>query len=337
MRRIGAIIPHTRLYGGVRRYIELGKALGRMGHTYTLFTPEGIGPDWMRFEGDIRPLAVMSGMRFDALVTSEECFLPELTGGDAAVRIFYVINKNKALREIARYREIVFCANSTTTFTRVKKTLGIEPAKVFGGIDAARCADRPVALDPGGPVTIMTYGRLSRAIKGTSLVVKACERLYGKGRNIRLLLFDSPVDERAAEMVRRFTCRLPFEFITHYPVERNHEMYGRAHIFAVAERKGGWSNTCAEAMSAGCAVVATKTGTEDFLENRRTGLVARRTSGSIARAIDTLLRDEGLRIRLAEDGLKEIRRWSWDRTADALLDVIEGRPASRGTNGGDPE
>ena len=59
----------------------------------------------------------------------------------------------------------------------------------------------------------MAYGRIVERVKGTHYVVSACEKLYAQGYNIKLLLYDTPVDEGAARRIKEFTCKCPFEFV----------------------------------------------------------------------------------------------------------------------------
>jgi hypothetical protein len=192
---IGAILPHTKLFGGVRRYLELGNVLVSRGHGFHLFTPDGEGPRWFRFAGQMHALPGLDTVTLDALITSEEVFLPQLSASHAPAKVFYVINKNKALRKISGYPEICICANSTTTLKRIRQTIHKEPFRAFG--------------------------------------------------------------------------------------------------------------------------------TEDFLVHNRTGLVVRRSAGSIARAIEKLVRSDKLRERLAANGLQRISSFGWEKTADALLGILQ--------------
>ena len=53
---ISLFLPHVGVFGGVRRFIELGNAWSAMGHGVTLFHPEGTQPDWLPFAGTVRRL-----------------------------------------------------------------------------------------------------------------------------------------------------------------------------------------------------------------------------------------------------------------------------------------
>jgi peptidoglycan/xylan/chitin deacetylase (PgdA/CDA1 family) len=161
--------------------------------------------------------------------------------------------------------------------------------------------------------------------------VRACERLYRKGHKVRLILFDTPVDERARKLALDFRCKVPFEFITDHPVKENYSIFQKADIFVGAERKAGWSNTCAEAMASKVAVIATRAGTGDFLVHDVTGLRVYRNSLSLYRALRRLIEDPGLRARLAQAGYERIQRFTWDDLADRILGLFEGYDAAAAT------
>jgi hypothetical protein len=55
--RIGLFLPHVGVFGGVRRYLELGNEWVAMGHDVTLHHPTGEPPAWLPFAGRTRPLA----------------------------------------------------------------------------------------------------------------------------------------------------------------------------------------------------------------------------------------------------------------------------------------
>jgi glycosyltransferase involved in cell wall biosynthesis len=158
-------------------------------------------------------------------------------------------------------------------------------------------------------------------------VVRACERLHRKGLDIKLLLFDTPLDENGRAAAKAFSAKVPFEFILDYPVARTNELFNRADIFASAEKNAGWANTCAEAMACGLAVAATTSGAEDFLVNGKTGLVVHRNSWSLERAIATLAKDPELRARLGTNARRAIEAFDWENLAERILARVRERLA----------
>jgi glycosyltransferase involved in cell wall biosynthesis len=319
--KIAVILPHTLLFGGVKRYLELGNRLISRGHDYRIYTPEGIPPDWFSFSGPVEQLSNLAQWSGDVVMTSEEVYLPDLRAAQSRLRVFYVISRCRALPRIAKLKDIVFWANSTTAAAWVKRKTGISPAGVFGGVDTAVFSPASCP-EVARPFTIVSYGRLN-GLKGTELVVKACEKLYKKGRTIHLILFDTPVASSDRERIDAFATTVPHEFVLGHPVDRQNEIYNRGDCFVSAERKGGWANTAAEAMACGIPVAATGVGTRDFLTHKKTGIVVRRRVGSIARAIIRMMDSPGERRRFALAGRKQILLFDWERTTGQMLRVIQ--------------
>lgn len=181
-----------------------------------------------------------------------------------------------------------------------------------------RFAYQPPPEIPRRPFTVLVYGRFYRKKKGVQLVVRACESLYRQGYNIRLILFDAPVDEKARAQVKSFTANVPFQFYVDHPVEDLAAIYHQADVFVSAERGGGWSNTAAEAMACGVPVIATTSGTMDFLIDGVTGLRVYRFSWSIRHAIRKLYTNDRLRESLAEQGYEKIKAFTWAHVAASL-------------------
>jgi glycosyltransferase involved in cell wall biosynthesis len=202
-----------------------------------------------------------------------------------------------------------------------KLWFGVTPFLAAGGINSQLFFPKEIReRKEGEPFTIMVYGRLTEHIKGTELVVEACERLHGKYPFIRLLLFDTPVNESMSNAIASFQSSIPFEFVLNHPVEQNVALFHKADIFVAAEKQTGWANTVAEAMAAGIPVVATRSGTLDILYNHETGIRVRRNVRSIMHGIESLLLSLELRRMLAENARRHIVKFDWQILADRILD-----------------
>ena len=55
--RISTFLPHVGVFGGVRRFLELGNRWTFMGHAVTLYHPQGDPPAWLPYSGGVQPLA----------------------------------------------------------------------------------------------------------------------------------------------------------------------------------------------------------------------------------------------------------------------------------------
>lgn len=129
--------------------------------------------------------------------------------------------------------------------------------------------------------------------------------------------------------------RVPVEFHLDLPQDRMAELFSRADIFLMAERRAGWSNTSAEAMACGLPVVATRAGAlSEIVEDGVTGiLVPPADSKALSEALRLLLADPELCRRMGDAGRQRvIENFTWRQTALRTVEVYEevlGRSAQR--------
>lgn len=311
MMHLGVILPHTKLYGGVKRFLELGNIFIELGHTFTVYTVEGKAPSWYDFKGETKTFADLKKDDIDALFTTEVKFLEQLTTAHAKRKILYHVRMTEKIRKAFKYPDIEFFACSTNIYLYDKKKYGIEPFKALGGVNVENYQEKTDYSVKGRPFCVMAYGRLAERVKGTKYVVKACEKLYKKGYNIKLLLFDTAISEKAQKLIDNFSADVPFEFVQNHPFDKNSELFNQADVFIAAEKHAGWSNTVAEAMACALPVIATKAGTYDLLIDGITGLRTLRYSFLIRRKLKVLIENEDLRERLGKAARKNVENFDW--------------------------
>jgi glycosyltransferase involved in cell wall biosynthesis len=328
-RRIALALPHLGVYGGIRRFLELGEVWTRRGHEVAIFLPDRSGArPWVAFSGAILPIAELPLGGWDVVISPD----PDLVLGcraPGALRVYYSVLEKAPREKQAVHAADLVLANSAG-MRRYLARKGVPAEDAAGGVNVEWF--RPPAPDPratgswaGGPVRALVYGRLSRRRKGTWVAAQALERASLKaGVPVSLTLFDAPPDGRAPTLPRPL--RIPHRWVLD-PTQRDlADLYRESDLFVSAERRAGWCNTAAEAMACGAAVVCTRSGTEDFAIDRVTAAVARwRWSWALSRAIGPLLRDPGRRRALAARGTAKIREFSWERTADRIERALEER------------
>jgi len=323
---IAALLPHVEVFGGVRRYIELGNALIRRGHGFVLFTPEGAPPTWLKFSGPVKPFSVIGEEAFDFGLCSEYSVLDDFDRLPAETKFFYfVLEGHKSEREVAR-RPYRFLGNSEGISRRLELKYGIVCHRAPGGINPE--IFHPLVVQeaerlPKGEFRVLCYGRIHKRRKGIAWVIRAVEGLAKEFPGIRLVFFDSLVGRDRMDPRTLLKTRIPHEFYIDLPQDRMAWLFSRADIFVSAERRAGWSNTTAEAMACGLPVVCTASGTRDFAFNGRTALVVSRPWPFVLRRqIRKLLVDEALRCRLARAGREKIMEFSWDFLAARLEGIF---------------
>lgn len=317
---LGVILPHTKLYGGVKRFLELGNIFIGLGHQFTVYTIEGKAPDWYDFKGETKTFAHLQKDDIDALFTTETKFLDELVKANTKRRIFYHVRITENLRPILKHKNIEIFACSTNIYLHDKKKYGIDAFKALGGVNTANYSPKSSYVVKDRPFCIVAYGRLVERVKGTKYIIKACEKLYKKGYNIRLLLFDTAVSEKAQQMIDNFSTSVPFDFVQNHPFDRNSELFNRGDLFVAAERHAGWSNTVCEAMACGLPVIATQAGTKDLLIDDETGLLTRRYVFLFRRKIKRMIENEALRTRLGQNAYKHVQHFDWHRLAERIIE-----------------
>jgi len=316
--KIAALLPHVEIWGGVRRYLELGNEFVRLGHEFILYTPQGLPPSWLDFKGEIRPFTALRDDKHDIGLCSEYSLVNEFQSLQARVKYFYFVLAGHRLEKQVVRLPFRFLANSSGLCRRLERRYRIHCELAPGGINPAIFyqARREEASDE---FRILCYGRLYRRRKGIHLVLRAVEKLWKKYPQVKLLLFDSPVQGESRDSRRLLQTSVPHEFFWNLPQSSMAWLYSQADVFVSAEWRAGWSNPTAEAMACGVAVVCTRSGTEDFAFPGKTALVVRwPLPFLLARNIEKLMQDDQLRRRLAEAGRQKILEFTWEALARRL-------------------
>ena len=333
--RIAVALPHFGVYGGIRRFLELGRVWVSRGHDVALLTPRAWAGErpWLPFEGRVGGLDELSAGSWDVVLSPD----PELfqrAQAPGALRVFYAVLEGAPGAERAWRGADLVLANSAG-MRRYLARRGIRAVDAAGAVNSDFY--RPDNPDPrigrsagGAPVKALVYGRMSRARKGTWTAARAIDAAArSTGVATELTLFDSP-PEGAAEPVLPEPLSIPFRWVLRPTQEELRALYANADLFVSAERRAGWCNTAAEAMASGAAVVCTRSGTEDFAADGETAAVSRWPwAWALARKIAPLLRSPDARHRMAERGRARIAAFSWERTADRIEEAIDGELSRR--------
>jgi glycosyltransferase involved in cell wall biosynthesis len=330
--RIAALLPHVEIFGGVRRYIEIGNELIKRGHDYTLFAPTGERPDWLEFKGVCRPFeALNEEVDFDIGLCSEYSILPYFDRLDARAKLFYfVLEGHKQEKDVVK-RGYHFLGSSEGISRRMERKYKIRCFRAPGGVNpdifypwprTERHDDHPEVrqkLLERREFRILSYGRIYKKRKGVRHVIKAAERLHREFPGIRLIFFDSLVGAERRDPRSLIKTAVPNDFYLNLPQSRMAWLFAQADLFASAEKRAGWANTAAEAMACRLPVVCTASGTRDFAFHEKTALVVPLAHPFfVCRQIKRLILDPDLRRRLAEAGYEKIREFTWEALAKRL-------------------
>jgi glycosyltransferase involved in cell wall biosynthesis len=329
---IAALLPGVGVFGGVRRFVEIGNELTGRGHRFTIYHPDGGPPDWIPFSGTVRPLSEAARSRHQVTICNDPPLLGQLERMRSDLKLFYFVLENiRGERSIARHPGWVPLANSTGMAERLWRRYRVRADKVVGGINLDMF--RPVPRDRSERFRILTFGRLSRRKKGVPIVVKAVESLArrldraagGESRPLQLVLFDHVGTGNEKDPREGFRCDVPYEFHVNLAQEELAGLYSGCDLFVSAEKRAGWANTVAEAMACGVPVVCTRSGAVDLAVDGRTARVVRRHRWFVERGMRGLYGDRDESRRLRDNALEHVKQFTWDRVADQLLNVVERR------------
>ena len=203
----------------------------------------------------------------------------------------------------------------------VVQRLGTAPSRftiVPGAVDTSR-------FTPGADSDVLLYHGRVDARKGVLDMLQALRLVRDEGDAFRLLIsgIGPTFDETAAAIV---TLGLQdcVEMTGYVDYEQVPEVYRRAGVFVSPTYAEGFSNTILEAMASRMAVVSCRSvGVVDCIRDGENGLLTEPGDvPALADAVRRVLRDAGLRRRLAEAALVECRTvYSWAKVGRQIMAV----------------
>ena len=114
-------------------------------------------------------------------------------------------------------------------------------------------------------------------------------------------------------------------FFESVPFGMMRSIYSSCDIFLKMSRVEGFFGPPMEAMACGCAcVVGEVTGHDEYIIHERNALVVPQGEvDSASIAVRKLIENNNLRKRLIKEGYKTVKEWSWERSGQAMLALIE--------------
>jgi glycosyltransferase involved in cell wall biosynthesis len=318
--RIRLFLPHVGVFGGVRRYLELGNEWVALGHEVTLHHPDGGPPAWLPFAGRTATLEAARERDSDLALAGDGGTWPFFRAHRARRHVYYcVLEGDLGLRAALADPSVLLMANSGPLRRQLLERSRRPVLDGIGGIRPERFRPDP-RRRAASPIRVLVNGRRSREKKGTDLVLRALRGLAGHVPAFETVLFDS-VDPATNRQDPRDGAALPAggRFVLGPTQDELVALYQSSHVFVAAERKAGWCNTALEALACGCALVCTSSGTTDFAEHERNALVSWRHPWALRGAIRRLLTDAALRERLAAAGPASAAPWAWPVLARKIL------------------
>ncbi len=171
---------------------------------------------------------------------------------------------------------------------------------------------------------IASMGRMTEE-KRFDLLIEAFYFVRKKFPELQLEIYgDGPLRENLEQMVSKLEIEDSVRFCG--TVKDVDEIFQKISIFVLASRYEGFPNALCEAMANGCAVISTDcpSGPSEIITNLYDGiLVPVDDKDALIHAIETLVDNKELRIKLGENAKKTVEKYAPDKIFARWVSIIE--------------
>lgn len=302
--KIGLLVPHTQVCGGIRHIIEIGNGLQRLNEEIFLFTPTGQCCTWLENSINSYPISSLNMHTLDILIYILSDQYQIALSSNAKKKIFYALApeaeyKTPTIPRAALFKTEYLIANSEYTKRYIlNNKKGLRDLPVIGcGINPKHFFYNPKIKKEFH----VLYYKSPRPWKGSKLIECALDNLKRK-YPLKIMQLQNINQKQIASI------------------------YNKAMIYVSACQAEGFNLPCLEAMTCGCVVVATDDGgNREYIIKNQNALSVQRTSSSIQKGVLAILADKGLYEDLREEGLYTAKqsRFNWNNLSKKFLDVIK--------------
>lgn len=195
------------------------------------------------------------------------------------------------------------------------RAIGEEAILVVNGVDRKGLFLKKGIHERHPTKVMMLYHK--QLLKGCDDGLKALTLVRMKWPDLRAVWFGSfPKPAHLPDWIEYH--RLP-------SVEKLNDLYNESAIYLAPSRSEGFGLTVGEAMTCGCAVVCTDAGGFLTMATHEVNALVVPVGDvqSMADAIDRLIEDEALRLKLASQGHVSVARFTWDRAYALFKNLFE--------------
>ena len=206
-------------------------------------------------------------------------------------------------------------ANSTWLAEHVHERHGGEVHLCVNALEHTRFY--PDGSPPPQPLTVVSYSGRGAAWKGFAEAAEAIRLVRERLGEVRWLVFGADAALAPDNPIA------PYESLGVVDAAAIRRLYSRAHVALCPAWYESFAMYPIEAMACGCAVVTTPNGVEDYARDGRNALIApARDSRAMADAVVRLAEDAELRAHLVDQGLRDVRPFTWERSLDRMEELL---------------
>ena len=229
------------------------------------------------------------------------------------------------MRVARRLEEIITVSSNSAD--DIASDFGVDPDRIVTiplGVDTDRFHDRR-EREAGRLVCVASA---DQPLKGVPVLLRALARVREEHPGVRLTLISKlkPKGE-AARLLDRLGLHDAVDLVSGVDDDELARLVGSAEIAVVPSMYEGFSLPAVEAMSSGCALVATRAGALPEVvgtDDSAARLVEPGDVDALAGAISALLADPAERDRLSKGGRQRVmERYSWAAVARRTVEVYE--------------
>jgi glycosyltransferase involved in cell wall biosynthesis len=320
--KIAFVEPHLKLYGGIRRILELSHRLTRLGQQVTIYHPTGEPCDWMIYDAETRPLDELFAGRHDVVIFNNPPDYRLVRKASARLKVFYILglyDKAKLkqfnpkifwpikgrMMSLKRALQMPFLKISNATWMQryLIEELSIPSELLIGGVNRQMFYPLDLKREPG-IFRILCSGD-PRDFKGTETVHQAVDMIRLEVPGLVLDTYHGK-NYSQAEMAA---------------------VYSAADLFidATWDTGSGWNNPVVEAMACRVPVICTDIGgVADFAYDGDTALLVPPADASaMAESIRQMVQSDQLRTRLVDRAYRKVMEFDWDKAARTLQELLK--------------
>ncbi len=199
----------------------------------------------------------------------------------------------------------------------------------------SNCVDHSLykPMSSARPQTIGYLGRLKN-YKSVEDLLYAFEIVHREFPQIRLVVLGEGNARPGLEKIaRELTISAKVDFLGHVSEIEKVSYLNQMKYVVNTSSKEGWGLTVIEANACGVPVIASDVpGLRDSVLDSKTGLLYEYGNiEQLAEKMFLLLRDENLRSRLSREAVEWSRTFDWEKSADAMLELLEHAVSQRST------